>query len=243
MSNAMPFSPEYGIHLVENFLTNDSSTDAAIGSLLWEAVTIGNASTIAYLSGTTAVAPGGGLRLTTAATADGDGEALRLDEDICVFGSQGGLVRARVRYPDITGNQLAGNNFRIGIDDSVTATAPTVGIWIDSNAGVLSLEADSADHGDRSAAVSGVPTDVLTSGTTMILGTWYDLSVVWSGANDQGGPDQAVLYVNGHEGAKITDVQIDDDEEAEPKIVHWQDTGGAASLELDIAYVEFLLWR
>ncbi len=236
-ANFIPTSPADGTHIVEDFLTNDAVTDAAVGQLRWERETIGNASTPSYVTAETH----GVLRLTTAATADGDGEALRSFTDGLVFEGKGGWVRARVRYPDITGNQLAGNNFRIGLDDSVTATSPTVGIWIDSDAGVLTLQVDSADGGDKADTVTGVST--LTSGTTMVLGTWHDFKIEWEGENSLGGPKNVRLYVDGELGAEVTNTLIDNDEEVELKIAHWQDTGGAADLELDIDYYECWLPR
>lgn len=230
-------SPADGTHIVEDFFSNDAVADGTLGQLGWELVTIGNASTPSFL---TAV-KNGVLRLTTAGTADGDGEALRLFEDGVVFDGKGGWFRTRVRYPDITGNQLAGNNFRIGIDDSVTATSPTVGIWIDSDAGVLSLQVDSAAGGDKADAVSGVST--LTSGTTMVLGTWHDIEVVWEGENSLGGPKNVRMWVDGELAAEVFNTLIDNDEEAEIKIAHWQDTGGGATLELDVDYFEAWLPR
>lgn len=237
MPDLIPTSPADGTHIAESFLTNDAVTDAALGQLRWERVTIANASTPSYLTAT----GHGALRLTTAATADGDGEALRLFTDALVLEGKGGWFRTRVRYPDITGNQLAGNNFRIGLDDSVTATSPTVGIWIDSDAGVLSLQVDSADGGDKADAASGVST--LTSGTTMVLGTWHDIEVHWEGENALGGPENVRMYVDGELAAEVKSTLIDNDEEVEIKIAHWQDSGGAADLELDIDYFEAWLPR
>lgn len=226
-------TPAHGTLLADDFVSNDVVTDANLGQLRWERITIGNASTPSYVT----AQKHGVLRLTTANTADGDGEALRTFQDGLVLGL-GTVFGARVRYPEITGNQLAGNNFRIGLDDSVTATSPTVGVWFDSDAGVLTCQVDSADHGDESAAVTQHPD--LTSGTTMVLGSWVNLEFRCSGrANAQGGPDEVDFFVNGYPVAKVP-CNIDDDEEVELKIAHWQDTGGAATLELDIDYV--YLW-
>src|SRR3990167_2789881 len=147
MSN-FPFRPKDGLYLKDDFVTNDAVGDATVGQLDGEIVTIGNASTLAYLV-TTNTVPGrpGILRITTAATADGDGESIRLDEDNIVLNENRMYCSASIRIPDITGNVLAGNDFRFGLQDSVTATEPTVGAWVFSDAGGISLQVDSAGHG------------------------------------------------------------------------------------------------
>jgi len=238
-----PRTPREGVHVIEDFLTNDSITDAAIGRMLWEADTIANASTMAYLESTTAVAPGGGMRFTTNGTADGDGESLRLNTDGIVLGPNGGGFAFGCRFPSVTGNVLAGQAFRVGLDDSVTATSPTVGIWVEAPAGVVSLQVDSADHGDLSAAAGSYGGDnSLTSNTTMVLGTTHHFQVDWFGENAQGGPAWVNLAVDDQQVAQ-TKCNIDNDEEMELKIVHWQDSGGAATLELDVLYYEFWMFR
>lgn len=234
-----PVSPLDGFWVKDDFLANDSVADAVIGEQDWEIVTIANASTYANVA-PTAAGEMGILRSTTAATADGDGSVLRLDEDSFVFGGQGGGFAFKFRYPNITGNALAGNNFRIGVETSVTATAPTDGICIFSDAGVLALRADSADHGDSSTAVTGVST--LTSGTTAVLGTWHTVRVAWSGVNGQGGPSLVEAWIDGEKGASAL-VMLDDDETAEPKITHWQDSGDTADLELDLDFYEVWQFR
>jgi hypothetical protein len=238
-NNAIPFGLADGIRIVEPFFSNDQAvvTDKNLGLNKWAFDTIGNASTIAYLDGALTVAPGGGLHLTTAATADGDGTSLHLGEDMFVLGGNGGWFRFKAQLTD----QIASNNFRVGLTDSITSTAPTVGIWVECDGGVLSLEADSADHGDFAQAVTGVST--LTSGTTMVLATYHDFYVVWSGTNAQGGPDEVRLYVDGELGASLTAVAIDDDEEVEATITHWQDSGGALAVEMKILYYEAMLFR
>lgn len=238
---ATPFSVFDGLHIKDDFFSNEGVADTTLGELGWEFVTIGNASTTAYLV-TTATTDGryGVFRDTTAATADGDGEVYRLDEDNIVLGGNGGYLRMAFRYPSVTGNVLAANNFRIGLQDSVTATSPTVGIWLDSDAGVLSLQADSADHGDESVSVTGVST--LTSGTTAVLGTWHEAEIKWSGTNAQGGPASAEVWIDGEFGGRCN-VNIDNDEEMELSIVHWQDSGGAADYELDIDFIELVIYR
>lgn len=236
MPNLSPLRPGDGTYLKDDFLSNDAVTDAAVGELAWERETIGNASTLTYVT----AQPNGVLRFTTASTADGDGEALRSFTDGIVFNGLNGFFTARVRYPEITGNVIADNNFRIGLDDSVAATSPTVGIWVDSDAGVLSLQVDSA-NGDYADTVTGVST--LTSGTTMVLGTWHDFHVEWSEENANGGPKIVRLYVDGELGAEVTTGVIGSDEEVELKIAHWQDSGGTDDLDLDVDWFEVFLPR
>jgi len=228
-----PVSPLDGIHLKDDFYSNDPVTDALIGELHWEFALIGNVSTVAYL---TAV-PYGAFKDTTAATANGDGMYYRLFTDGLVLGGQGGGFSTRVRLAD----QIASNNFRIGVDDSVTATAPGSGIWVNCDGGVLSLECYSNDHGDApTAPAAGVST--LTDGTTMIVNTWYTIRVEWTGENGQGGPRYVEMWVD-DEPAAASFCALDDDEEVECKIVHWQDSGGALAVELDVDFYEFWAWR
>jgi hypothetical protein len=234
-SHERPVSPLDGVWLKDDFLSNDSVADAVVGELTWEIVTIANASTYVLVVAA-AAGEAGILRQTTAATATGDGSNLRLDEDSFVFGPNGGGFAFKFRYPV----ELASSNFRIGLTDSVTATAPTVGIWIESDAGVLSLEADSADHGDVSVALAGVST--LTSGTTAVVDTWHTARVEWQGANGQGGPRYVEAWIDGELAGAVLAV-IDDDEEAEPKITHWQDAGSADAVAFDLDFVEFWQWR
>jgi hypothetical protein len=229
--------PSSGLYVKDDFCSNDSTADAAVGELDWELVTIGNASTLALQTAT----PFGVLRLTTAATADGDGEALRLFTDGLVL-KPGFELGARVRYPV----ELASGNFRVGLDDSVTATRPTVGVTLESDAGVLSCHTDSGDHGDESESVTGHPD--LTSGTTMVVGEWLDVLIRASGrANAQGGPDEVDFFVGSTTGdgqAPMTHVakvpcNIDNDEEVELKIVHWQDSGTTDAVAFEIDYIYF----
>ena len=226
-----PQSPLDGVHWVEEFLSNDSVADAALGNQRMELVTIGNASTLTNQT----AEDGGVLKLTTSATADGDGCCLRTFTDGLVLSGGNGGFSFRARLDD----QIANNNFRIGLDDSVTAASPTVGIWVDCDGGVISLQADSAGHGDRYAGATGVST--FTSGTTMVVTTWHTFRVEWSGTNAQGGPQTVALFVDG-EAAASTTCNIDDDEEVEIKIAHWQDSGGALAVELDIDFLEYWAW-
>ena len=246
MSN-FPFRPKDGLYVKDDFAVNEAVADATVGELDWEITTIGNASTIALLV-TTNTVPGryGILRDTTAGTADGDGEAYRHIADSIVLNENRGYCSASFRIPDIAGNQLAGNDFRFGLGDSVTATAHTVGISMLFDAGVGTFLADSADHGDVSDTVQQpAGQQTLTSGTTLVLGTWHDAEFVWYGpANAQGGPSCAIAYVDGVQVAAFNGtILIDDDEEMEFGFTHYQNSGGAATLELDIDYIDLLIQR
>jgi len=228
---ARPLSPADGTWVKDDFVSNDSVADAAVGEMRWEWAAIGNGATLTYLT----QQPHGVLRSTTDGTADGDGSYLRTFTDGLVLEGFGGGIKTRVRIPAAAGNTLANNNFRIGVDDSVTITDPTVGIWISCAAGVLSVQADSADHGDATGSAAAVST--LTSGTTMVLDTWHTIEVNWTGANGNGGPRYVELIVDNEPAASIFSV-IDNDEEVECKIVHWV-AGTNDTLELDIDYFEF----
>lgn len=221
--------PPAGLLLADHFVTNDLVTDNNIGQLGWQFTTIGNAATIAYKTAEAS----GVLRVTTAATADGDGTALHLFPDGLVL-KPGFEFGARIRRPV----ELASLNYRVGLDDSVTATRPTVGVTFESDAGVLSCHTDSADHGDESEDVSDAGTG-LTSGTTEVVGDWVDLYAKASGkANAQGGPSEVDFYVNDRHVSKLP-CNIDDDEEVEPKIAIWQDSGGTDAVIIDIDYYWF----
>lgn len=222
--------------LFDDFISNDAVTDNAIGQLGWQFTTIGNAATLAYQT----AHPAGVLRVTTAATADGDGTAIHLFPDGLIL-KPGVRFGARVRYPV----ELASMNFRVGLDDSVTATRPTVGVTLESDAGVLTCRTDSAGHGDESLAVTRH--DGLTSGTTMKVAEWLEVHCQLSGkANAQGGPDAAVFAIvtEASDGERVSEqyrvpCNIDDDEEVEPKIAVWQDSGttDAVAWEIDWYYL------
>lgn len=220
-----------GTTLFDDFISNDAVTDNAIGQLGWQFTTIGNAATLAYQT----AHPNGVLRVTTAATADGDGTAIHLFPDGIILKPHTGFV-ARVRYPV----ELASLNFRIGFDDSVTATRPTVGITLESDAGVLSCHTDS-EHGDESVAVAGVPS--LTAGTTMVVGQWMTVAMFASGRpNAQGGPDEVNFFIDGVHAATVP-CNIDDDEEVEPKFAVWQDAGSADAVAIEVDYIGLYLPR
>ena len=244
MAALLPFRPMDGFYRSEDFFDNEAVADGTIGTLNWEIVTIANASTYATLVTTNTVSGRPGiLRHTTAGTADGDGSVLRLDEDTVVLENKPGSFSFGIRLPSITGNILSGNDFRIGLGDSVTAADDTVGIWVGSVSGVLTLQADSADGGDTSQAFNHPD---LTSNTTLALGDWMDCVVSWSGTNANGGPKDVLARAsinNGgfHDAASINTCLIDNDEEMEFHIVQWQLTGGADTLEQDIDYIDLMI--
>ena len=235
VNNERPYSPVDGVHVKDDFLRNDSVADALLGEVRWEIENISAASTYTNLAADEAMY--GVLRQVTNSTAN-RGSVLRTFTDGLVLGGQGGGFAFRFRYPNITGNVIAGNNFRIGVGDSVTITVPGVGITVASVAGVLTLRSDSADHGDVSSAITDVST--LTSGTTAVLDTFHDVLVKWEGANGQGGPRFIECFVDGELGASVF-CNIDDDEEVELKIAHWNTSG--TDLEFDLDYYEFWQWR
>jgi hypothetical protein len=197
----------------------------------WELVALGNSATLGYVT----ASPYGVVKSSTAITADGDGACYRLATDGLTLNGKGGGLAFRVKLAD----QIAGNNFRIGLSDSVTTTAPTCGITVECDAGVITLRADSAAHGDTSqAATQPVAGRTLTSGTTMVVATFHDFEVNWVGENGQGGPRWVELFVDGLPCASVF-CNLDDDEPMELSILHWQDSGGGLVNELDIDYIEF----
>jgi len=230
-----PASPIDGVYVKDDFLSNDAVADATIGEMDWEIVNITSASTYTTLAADPDI--WGAIRQVTNGTAN-RGSVLRTFTDGLVLSGQGGGFAFRFRVPTITGNALAGNDFRIGVGDSVTITDPGVGITVRSVAGVLTLRSDSTDGGDLTQAIGGVST--LTSGTTAVIDTWHDVLVTWEGANGQGGPRFIECFVDGELGASVF-CNIDDDEEVECKIVHWNTSGD--TLELDLDYYEFWQWR
>jgi hypothetical protein len=159
---------------------------------------------------------------------------------VTLGGGDGIVFRARVRFV----STLTGNNFRIGWDDSVTATDGAVGIFIVSTAGLLSFDVAST-NGDVTKAVTGIST--LTSGTTMVVGTWYDIELRLSDTNTNGGPETIQCFVDGEFGGEISAAAGDPSllgstETMEYKIVHW-DTGAGAGLIFEIDYYESYIPR
>jgi len=232
MPTIFPNSPLDGTYIRDDFLSNSGVADTTVGDLGWEMATIANASTTAYVAGQNGI-----LRDTTAVTG-GDGEAYNLHPDAIVLSGTQQMVRTRVRIPTITGNVLAGNHFRVGFGDSVTATDPAVGVWVRGTAGVLTLEGAST-NGDLSQAVAGVST--LTSGTTMVIDTWHDLAIFMEGTNVNGGPNKIKLFVDGELGATVNSFLLGSAETMELGFAHWNSTG--ATLEWDIDYIEAWLPR
>ena len=229
-------SPRDGTHVFDDFFANSGVADATTGTLNWELTTVGAAAS----TPTFVASQNGIMRLTTGSTGDADGEALTLHPDGVTLGGTQQEFWFRVRFPSISGNIIAGNNFRIGFSASVAVTEPAVGVWVDCNSAVLELDVAST-NGDLNTAVTGIST--LTSGTTMVLGTWHNFHVIMDGTNTNGGPDRVRLFVDGELGATIENVLLGSTETVEYSIVHWQDTGGADTLELDIDYIEFWLPR
>ncbi len=225
-------SPRDGTHIFDNFHANSGVADATVGSLNWEMTTISSASTPTF------VASQNGIMRVTTAGSSGDGEAFTLHPDGVVLAGTNQEFWFRVRYPDITGNVIAANNFRIGFSASVTATEPAVGVWVDSAAGLISFDVAST-NGDISVAATGVST--LTSGTTMVLDAWHDFHVIMDGTNANGGPDRIRLFVDGELAGTINNVLLGSTETMEYSIVHWNSSG--ATLDLDIDYIEFWLPR
>ena len=124
-----PASPIDGVYVKDDFLSNDAVADALIGEVRWEIDAITAASTYTTLAADPDI--WGAIRQVTNVTAN-RGSVLRTFTDGLVLSGQGGGFAFRFRYPNITGNVIAGNNFRIGVDDSVTITVPGVGISVAS---------------------------------------------------------------------------------------------------------------
>ena len=228
-----PNSPLDGTYIKDDFMSNSGVADTTVGELGWELSVISTTSVVTYVAGQNGI-----LRDTTATTT-GDGLVYTLHPDGLVLSGTNQSLRFRVRYPDVNSNVLAGNNFRIGFSNSVTVTEPTIGIWVDSDAGVIELDAASAANTDRNVAAAGVST--LTGGTTMVLDTWHDFAFFCEGTNSNGGPAIIKLFIDGELAATITNCTISSSETMELSILHWNDTG--ATLELDIDYIEAWLPR
>ena len=223
-------SPADGTHTFDDFHSNSAVSDGLLGNLDWEMTTIANPSVPSWIASQNGV-----MRLTTAG-ASADGEAVHLEADtVTLGGGDGVVIRCRARLV----TTLTGNNFRVGLTDSVTVTEPVVGVWIDSDAGLLSFDVASS-NGDQSQAVSGVTT--LTSGTTMVLAQWYDLELRLSGTNANGGPKTIDCFVDGEPAGSIKNVLLGSAETMEHKILHWDDGAGAAQV-FEIDYYEVYIPR
>ena len=228
-----------GASVWEDFVTNDSVTDAAVGKMLWEIVAIsGGADTLSYeaADGLTF------LRMTGTGAGAGDGTTLRLAADKWTFGPSGGYMRTAVRIPAITGNQVAAHDLKIGFGSVDDGTEPVVGAWFDINGGVVECDVASA-NGDVNKAVSGHPD--LTSGTTLVLGEWVELEIEWSGANSNAdpGPAKWLFKLNGDVVAEFKgpDALLDGAETCEPFIVHVSD--GTTTFEYDVLGFEAVSYR
>jgi len=220
-------SPADGTHVFDDFHSNTSIATGLLGNLDWDrTVIVAGGSTPTYIA-----SPNGILRIVTDGNAT-RGEALHLAADAVTLGGGDGVVfRARLRMV----TTVTGNLFRIGWDDSVTATDGTVGIFITSTSGVLAFDVAST-NGDVSKAVTGIST--LTSGTTMVAGTWYDLELRLSDTNTNGGPETIQCFVDGEFGGEISAAAGDPSllgstETMEYKIAHWDTAGTAQVLEID----------
>src|SRR3990167_5495038 len=207
-----PLRAHEGFYWVEVFIGNDSVADAALGQTRMELVTIGNASTLALQTGFA----GGVLRLTTAATADGDCEVLRLFTDGLALGGAGGGFAIRFKYV----SALTSHDFRFGWQDSVTAADPAVGLFIMGDAGVMSAHSDST-NGDKDVAAAGGST--LTSGTTAVADTWHYAELIYEGENGNGGPGLATLFIDGESVASLYPL-IGTAETGELSFVHYQNS-------------------
>jgi len=219
---------DYGWKVEEHFLANTGVTDANVGTNQWDIdILSSGADTLSYetADGETF------LRMTGGGSGAADGSALSLGADTVTVNQDGGYIKTRVRIPNITGNTIANNLFRIGLTDVRTSGEPVVGLWFDCAAGVMSFDSASA-NGDVSTAFAA---SKLTSNTTLVLGTIYNLELRWSGNNSNAnpGPDTLECFVNGQlAGKQDGTVLLDGAETMEPSIVHWTDA--SATLELDV---------
>lgn len=223
-------SPADGTHTFDDFHSNSAVSTGLLGNLDWIETAITGASTPSFIASQNGV-----MRLTSdGTTAHGSAYHLMADK-VTLGGGDGVVIRARIRMV----TTLTGNNCRIGLDDSVTATDGAVGVFFVSNAGVLSFDVAST-NGDQTKAVTGVST--LTSGTTMVLATWHDVELRLSGTNANGGPATIDCFVDGEFGGSIKNVLLGSTETMEFKIVQW-DSGAGAAQVLEIDYYEVYIPR
>lgn len=221
MSDNFSTSPAEGTHTFDDFHSNSAVTTGLLGSLDWLMTTIVGASTPSFVA-----SPNGILRLTTDGTT-AHGLAVHLMEDkVTLADGDGVIIRFRARLT----TTLTGNNFKIGLNNVVTVADGTVGIWIESDAGVLTIEARSTNS-DFSVNVGGVTT--LTSGTTAVVDTWHDYELRLSGTNTNGGPDQIDCFIDGEAAGSIKKFLLGSTETMEFSIVHWDDAGVEKLLDID----------
>lgn len=223
----VPTSPKDGTHIFDDFIDNSGVADTTVGKIGWEMTTIANASTPSFVASQNGI-----LRVTTANSADGDGEVFTTHPDGIMLAGTNQWFRFRVSFPDIAGNLLAGNNFHIGFGDGVTAADHAVGVWVHSDSGVVSLEGAST-NGDISE----------DAGFTMVKGTTYNMAVEMYDTNANGGPKTLKLFIDGVLYATIENFLMGATETMEFGFKHWQDTTGAATLEMDLDYIEAWLPR
>jgi hypothetical protein len=237
----LPFFPADGLYLRDDFYYSAAVTTGAISELQWDLTAITGAGTPSFVAGDDSHF--GVFRDTTDGTT-AHGTVYHLLADMITLGPKGGFFRAKVRFPAAAGNLLAGNNFRFGLQDSVTATDSTCGIWVDILEGVVTVQADSATEGDNTLTVGAagepiVPT--LTTNTTIVLGTWHKFEVRWSGENAAGGPAQVDAYIDDYYAGSIPCL-LDNDETMELSFTHW-DTSAGDTFEADVDYIELFIAR
>jgi hypothetical protein len=222
MPDTISTSPADGTHIFDDFHSNAAITTGLLGSLDWLMTTVGSTpSTPSFVASQNGV-----LRLTTSGTT-AYGLAVHLMESkVTLAGGDGVFIRFRARIT----TQLAGNNFRVGITNGVLVGDPTVGIWIDSDAGVLSFDVAST-NGNQSVNVSGVTT--LTSGTTAVVDTWHDYELRLSGTNANGGPDQVDCFIDGEPAGSIKNSLLGSAETMEFSFVAYDDAGVAQVFDID----------
>ncbi len=235
---ARPTSPTEGIHFVENFIGNGTITTNLVGQNMWTITAAANGGTHTYLTTITDTDPGfGGIRHVTDGTAQNDGNALTMLALTGKFKAsvRGGGFAFRAKVPTLSGNTLTGNSFYIGMHTSVSSTAPTDGICIQSVAGVLTLRSDSADHGDTSQDFAAGAT--LTSGTTMVIDVAHNFEVHWTGENGQGGPRIVEAFCDDEPVGSVL-CNIDNDEAVTASWFHYSSATNN-TLEMNLEYFEY----
>lgn len=239
MTAPLPFSLSDGYRLQEDFLDNGNAvTTLNVGDMDWVREAIGGDSTTSYLVTTdTGVGQYGVIRDLSGGAGGPDGAWYHMDDDTIVLGPSGGSFRMKFRIPDITGNLVAGHYIKFGLYDAAT---PLNGIYVVVADGIPTLHIDSTASGDVTVTASGVPS--LTSNTTCVKGTWYEIVVTFDGENANGGPASARMYINGEFGGELVGVGLlNDDEEVEPAFQHA--ATAADTLEYDFDFFEVFIAR
>jgi hypothetical protein len=222
MPDTISTSPADGTHIFDDFHANAAVTTGLLGRLDWLRTVVGaGTATPSYVASQNGV-----MRITTDGTT-ARGLAVHLMEDkVTLGGGNGVFIRFRVRLT----TTLTGNNFKIGLTNALTVADGTVGIWIESDSGVTSIEGRST-NGDLSVSVGGVTT--LTSGTTAVVDTWHDYELRLSGTNTNGGPDQIDCFIDGEPAGSIKNFLLGSAETMEFSIIHWDDAGTAQVFDID----------